>query len=278
MRYKIIGDSCLDLTKEMRKDPCYSMIPLTLMVGERHFVDDETFDQKEFIKVVKEYPECPKSACPSPEMFKEAYCCEEENVFVITLSAALSGSYNSAVLAKSLYEEEDGKKNILVLDSKSASSGQLNIAMYIRELCDQGLEFDEICEKAAAYRDRMNTYFVLESLDTLKKNGRLTGLQAFFATKLNIKPVMGADNGTIIKLDQARGIQKALQRMAEIAVKEAGTTKDKRLVIAHCNAPERAQFMKEKLCSMAEFKEVVITDTCGVSTVYASDGGVILAL
>lgn len=161
MRYKIIGDSCLDLTKEMRKDPCYSMIPLTLMVGERHFVDDETFDQKEFIKVVKEYPECPKSACPSPEMFKEAYCCEEENVFVITLSAALSGSYNSAVLAKSLYEEEYGKKNILVLDSKSASSGQLNIAMYIRELCDQGLEFDEICEKAAAYRDRMNTYFVL---------------------------------------------------------------------------------------------------------------------
>ncbi len=278
MRYKIIGDSCLDLTKEMRKDPCYSMIPLTLMVGERHFVDDETFDQKEFIKVVKEYPECPKSACPSPEMFKEAYCCEEENVFVITLSAALSGSYNSAVLAKSLYEEEYGKKNILVLDSKSASSGQLNIAMYIRELCDQGLEFDEICEKAAACRDRMNTYFVLESLDTLKKNGRLTGLQAFFATKLNIKPVMGADNGTIIKLDQARGIQKALQRMAEIAGKEAGTTKDKRLVIAHCNAPERAQFMKEKLCSMAEFKEVVITDTCGVSTVYASDGGVILAL
>lgn len=278
MRYKIIGDSCLDLTKEMRKDPCYSTIPLTLMVGERHFVDDETFDQKEFIKVVNEYPECPKSACPSPEMFKEAYCCEEENVFVITLSAALSGSYNSAVLAKSLYEEEYGKKNILVLDSKSASSGQLNIAMYIRELCDQGLEFDEICEKAAAYRDRMNTYFVLESLDTLKKNGRLTGLQAFFATKLNIKPVMGADNGTIIKLDQARGIQKALQRMAEIAVKEAGTTKDKRLVIAHCNAPERAQFMKEKLCSMAEFKEVVITDTCGVSTVYASDGGVILAL
>ena len=278
MRYKIIGDSCLDLTKEMRKDPCYSMIPLTLMVGERHFVDDETFDQKEFIKVVKEYPDCPKSACPSPEMFKEAYCCEEENVFVITLSAALSGSYNSAVLAKSLYEEEYGKKNILVLDSKSASSGQLNIAMYIRELCDQGLEFDEICEKAAACRDRMNTYFVLESLDTLKKNGRLTGLQAFFATKLNIKPVMGADNGTIIKLDQARGIQKALQRMAEIAVKEAGTTKDKRLVIAHCNAPERAQSMKEKLCSMAEFKEVVITDTCGVSTVYASDGGVILAL
>ena len=74
-------------------------------------------------------------------------------------------------------------------------------------------------------------------------------LQAFFATALNIKKAMGADHGVIIKLDQARGIQKALQRMAEIAVKEAGTTKDKRLVIAHCNAPERAQSMTEKLCS-----------------------------
>ena len=278
LKYKIIGDSCLDLTEELKRDPHFQMIPLTLQVDDVQIVDDETFDQKRFLELVKASPNCPKTACPSPETFKQAFTCDAEDIFVITLSSHLSGSYNSAVLAKSLYEEEYGKKNILVLDSKSASSGQLNIAMYIRELCDQGLEFDEICEKAAAYRDRMNTYFVLESLDTLKKNGRLTGLQAFFATKLNIKPVMGADNGTIIKLDQARGIQKALQRMAEIAVKEAGTTKDKRLVIAHCNAPERAQFMKEKLCSMAEFKEVVITDTCGVSTVYASDGGVILAL
>ena len=278
MRYKIIGDSCLDLTKEMRKDPCYSMIPLTLMVGERHFVDDETFDQKEFIKVVKEYPECPKSACPSPEMFKEAYCCEEENVFVITLSAALSGSYNSAVLAKSLYEEEYGKKNILVLDSKSASSGQLNIAMYIRELCDQGLEFDEICEKAAAYRDRMNTYFVLESLDTLKKNGRLTGLQAFFATKLNIKPVMGADNGTIIKLDQARGMNKALQRMCDIAVKEVADAASKIAVVCHVNNPERAEYVKDELAKRVGFKKMVVTNAAGVATVYANDGGIVLAV
>ncbi|MFR8165859.1 MAG: DegV family protein [Enterocloster sp.] len=273
MRYKIIGDSCLDLTKEMRKDPCYSMIPLTLMVGERHFVDDETFDQKEFIKVVKEYPECPKSACPSPEMFKEAYCCEEENVFVITLSAALSGSYNSAVLAKSLYEEEYGKKNILVLDSKSASSGQLNIAMYIRSSVTRAWSLTRSVKRLLPTGP--DEYVFCPELDTLK---RTDALGSGIFGKLNIKPVMGADNGTIIKLDQARGIQKALQRMAEIAVKEAGTTKDKRLVIAHCNAPERAQFMKEKLCSMAEFKEVVITDTCGVSTVYASDGGVILAL
>ena len=112
MTYKIIGDSCLDLTEELKKDPHFQMIPLTLMVGDKTFIDDETFNQKEFIKIVKESPECPKTACPSPEMFKEAYRCDAENVFVITLSGPLSGSYNSAVLAKSLYEEEYGHKNI----------------------------------------------------------------------------------------------------------------------------------------------------------------------
>lgn len=278
MKYKIIGDSCLDLTKEMRKDPLYEMVPLTLMVEDKCFIDDETFDQKEFLKAVKASPECPKTACPSPEMFKEAYCCDAEDVFVITLSSKLSGSYNSAVLAKSLYEEEYGKKNILVIDSQSASCGQLNIALHIRDLYEQGLSFEEISREALAYRDRMKTYFVLESLDALRKNGRLTGLQAFFATALNIKPVMGADTGSIIKLDQARGIQKALGRLAEFAVKEGGATEEKRLIIAHCNAPERAKYMKEKLCSLAKFKDVIITDTCGVSTVYASDGGIIVAL
>ena len=89
---------------------------------------------------------------------------------------------------------------------------------------------------------------------------------------------MGAEKGTIIKLDQARGIQKALKRLADIAVQEAGTTEDKRLIIAHCNAPERAVYMKEIFCSLAKFKDIVITDTCGVSTVYASDGGIIVAL
>lgn len=278
MKYKIIGDSCLDLTEELKKDPHFQTIPLTLMVGEQTFIDDETFNQKEFIKIVAESPVGPKTACPSPEMFKEAYCCEEDNIFVITLSGPLSGSYNSAVLAKSLYEEEYGHKNICVINSESASSGELNIALHIRDLCEQGLSFEEIEAEANAYRDRMNTFFVLETLDTLKKNGRLTGLSAFIATALNIKPVMGAEKGEIIKVDQARGINKALQKMTEYVVKEGGNTEEKRLVISHVNNPERAEYVKEILCAKAKFREVVITGTAGVSTVYANDGGIIVAI
>ena len=286
MTYKIIGDSCLDLTEDMKKDPTFQMIPLTLQVGSAQVVDDETFDQKRFIEMVKACPECPKTACPSPETFKAAFEeAEAEAVFVITLSSHLSGSYNSAAVAKKLYEEEmtekgmaEQAKKVAVIDSLSASSGELNIALFIQNLCDSGLEFDEVVEKTLAYRDGMNTYFVLESLDTLRKNGRLSGLQAFFATALNIKPVMGADTGTIIKLDQARGINKALVRMCELAVKEAKNPETLRVIVAHCNNEARAQLVKEELSKRAPFKEIIVTETAGVATVYANDGGIILAL
>ena len=112
----------------------------------------------------------------------------------------------------------------------------------------------------------------------MRKNGRLTGLQAFFATTLNIKPIMAGDKGVIVKLEQARGMNKALSRMADIAVSRGGDTKNKRLIIAHCNNRDRAEQVKELLCSRASFREIVITDTAGVATVYAGDGGIIVTL
>ncbi|WP_394525415.1 DegV family protein [Lacrimispora sp. JR3] len=280
MSYKIIGDSCTDLTADLKKDPHFQIIPLVLQVGNTQIVDDDTFDQKKFLELVKNSSECPKTACPSPELYKEAFECEEDQIFVITLSEHLSGSYNSAVLGKKLYEEEHGEdgKKIAVLGSDSASSGQLNIALLVQSLCQASLPFEEIEQRARNFIKNMKTYFVLESLDTLRKNGRLTGLQAFFATALNIKPVMGSTSGVIIKLDQARGINKALIRMVEIAVKEAGDTRDKVLAIAHCNNPERAEFVKQEMRKRADFKDVIITETAGVATVYASDGGIVMSL
>lgn len=263
MTYKIIGDSCLDLTSELKRDPHFQTVPLILQVGRTTVVDDENFDQKSFIQMMKDTPECPKTACPSPEQFKEAYRCPEENVFVICLSEHLSGTYSSACLGKKLYEEEYGEKNICVLSSDSASAGELNLALYIRDLCEQSVPFQEIEKRAAAYRDDLKTYFVLESLDYLRKNGRLSGLQAFFATTLNIKPVMAGDRGVIVKVDQARGMTKALQRMCDHAVRSVEDTRERVLVIAHCNCPERARFVKEEMEKRGSFRDVVITETAG---------------
>lgn len=279
MSYKIIGDSCLDLTAEMKKDPHFQMIPLTLQVDDTYVIDDETFDQRAFLELVKNSPNSPKTACPSPEMFKEAYACDAEDIYVITLSSNLSGSYNSALLGKELYEEEYGPKNIEVIDSWSASAGELCIALFIDDLCKKGVPFAEIVEKVQEFRKHeMQTFFVLESLETLRKNGRLTGLQAFFATTLNIKPVMGADQGVIIKLSQERGINRALTRMCETAVASVPDVEKRRPVIAHCNNAARAEKVKAELLKLVPFEEIVITETAGVATVYAADGGIVIAL
>lgn len=278
MSYKIIGDSCLDLTEELWKDPRFQRVPLTLQIDDTMVIDDETFDQKAFLRMAAASPNCPKTACPSPEAFKEAYTCEEEDIYVITLSGHLSGTFNSAALGKRLYEEEHGTKNIMLIDSESASSGELNLAIEIAKMADAGMKFEEISQKILKMRDEQRTYFVIDSLEPLRKNGRLTGLQAFFATTLNIKPVMGADHGVIVKLDQARGINKGLSRMCELAVKNAGETERKRVVIAHCNHPERAEQVKKELGQHGRFSEIVVTETAGVATLYAGDGGIIVAV
>ena len=281
MSYKIFGDSCLDLTEELKKDPRFEMIPLTLQVDDHMIMDDETFDQKAFLAMVKASPNCPKTACPSPEAFKKACECDADDIYIITLSSHLSGTYNSAVLGKELYEEEHGKgkKNILVIDSESASAGELNEALAIRDMYEEGLVFSEISERILKMRDEQQTYFVIDTLEPLRKNGRLTGLQAFFATALNIKPVMGAtDQGVIIQLGQARGMQKALRLMAETITAELEHPEEKVLGLVHCNNPERAEYVKQELMKLVKVKDIIVLESSGVSTLYAAQGGIIIAV
>ena len=281
MSYKIFGDSCLDLTGELKKDPKFEMIPLTLQVDDHMIMDDETFDQKAFLAMVKASPNCPKTACPSPEAFKKACECDADDIYIITLSSHLSGTYNSAVLGKELYEEEHGKgkKNILVIDSESASAGELNEALAIRDMYEEGLVFSEISERILKMRDEQQTYFVIDTLEPLRKNGRLTGLQAFFATALNIKPVMGAtDQGVITQLGQARGMQKALRLMAETIAAELEHPEEKVLGLVHCNNPERAEYVKQELMKLVKVKDIIVLESSGVSTLYASQGGIIIAV
>ena len=278
MSFKIIGDSCLDLTAELRKDPRFQIVPLTLQVDDTMVIDDDTFDQKKFLQMVADSPNCPKSACPSPEAFKQAMECEAEDIFVITLSSHLSGCYNSAVLGKELYEEEHGPKNILVIDSEGASSSQVNLALKILDLYEEGLGFEEVCRQILKLRDEQDVYFVLDSLETLRKNGRLTGLQAFFATTLNIKPIKDGKKGVIVKLDQVRGLNKALSRMCDIAVRDKTDLEQKRVIIAHCNCPERALQVKAEMEKRGSYKDIVITETAGVATLYAGDGGIVMEI
>lgn len=282
MKFKIVADSCCDFDENGKKLDNIQIVPLTLHVGDTDIIDDETFDQLDFIKRVAQNPESPKSSCPSPGTYMEAYEGDYDCVFVVTLSGNLSGSWNSAEVGKKMYFEEhpDDKKKIHVFDSCSASAGEGRIATYIHELANtEGETFESIVEKVNAYKFEMKTFFVIETLETLRKNGRLTGLQAIVATVLNIKPVMSAtDEGVIIKLDQARGIEKALKKLARIIADTIRNPQDKVLTITHCNCPDRAKWVKKQIEALVRFKDITIGETRGVATMYANDGGIIISV
>lgn len=278
MKYKIVVDSCCELPEEYSRDERFQFIPLGLEVGDYQIQDDESFDQAEFLAQVAVCPKCPKSSCPSPEKYMEAYRTEAENVFVITLSAQLSGSYNSAVLGKNLYHEQYGDKNIFILDSESASCGETQYALKAMELREKGLSFEETVKELEAFREEMKTYFILDNLETLRKNGRLTGVKAMVVSTLNIKPIMYGDHGVIKQKSQSVGMKKAIVKLTDIMVSEVPDMKDRTLMISHCNCPDRAAFVKKELLAKTQVKDILVMDTAGISSMYANDGGIIVTI
>lgn len=279
MSFHIVADSCCELTADMKKRENIEIAPLTLEVGGESIMDDETFDQKYFLKRVAECPECPKSACPSPDYFRKSFLNGAERCYAVTLSAQLSGSYNSAVLGANLAQEENEDLKIHVFNSRSASIGETLIVKKIVECEEAGMSFERVVETVELYISTQHTYFVLENLETLRKNGRLSKTKALVASALKIKPVMGATSeGDIVQLDQARGINKALMKMVDAIVNDAQHVENKTLAISHCNCPERAEMVKEALLERLAVQDVFVLDTQGVSSMYANDGGIIIAL
>lgn len=279
MSYKIIVDSCGELTDEMKASGKFETASLAIDVDDYHIIDDETFDQLDFLKKVADSPNCPKSSCPSPETYMQGYCCEAERVYVVTLSAQLSGSYNSAVLGKNLYEEEYGKKDIHVFNSCSASIGETMIARKVVECEAAGMEFEQIVDTVEAYIKEQRTCFVLENLETLRKNGRLTGVKSIAASVLNIKPVMAATPiGEICQRGQARGVNKALQKMIDFLLEDLDQLDKRAYGISHCNCPDRAEYVKKLLMERTGTDDITIVDMRGISSMYANDGGIIVVV
>ena len=279
MKYKIVVDSCCELPENLKNDEKFESVPLVLTVEGEDIIDDATFDQASFLKKVADSPNCPKSSCPSPERYMKTYECDAERIYVVTLSAELSGSYNSAVLGKNLFQEEYPEVNVHVFNSRSASIGETLIALKIVECEEAGLPFEETVAVVEKYIEKQHTFFVLENLETLRKNGRLGLVKGLVASALKIKPVMGStDEGTICQLGQTRGMNKALVKMVDFIIQKTTDSENKVLAISHCNCPERAEILKEAILERMKLKDIIILDTRGVSSMYANDGGVIVAV
>ncbi len=284
--YRIVVDSCGELTPEMKADrEHFATVPLTLNVGPEEIIDDENFNQEYLLASMKACPTAPHSACPSPAVYMDRLLEEDaDNYYAVTLSSQLSGSYNSAVLAGNLmredWEDDDVEgKNYHVFNSRSASIGETLIAQKIAECEEAGLSFDQVVSTVETYIETQHTYFLLESLDMLEKAGRLGHVAAKLINTLNIKPVMGSTpEGNIQRLGQARGMNAAIQKMVDCMRAEVEFPDERVLMISHCAAPERAAILKEKVLASGTFKDVVILDTHGVSSMYAGPGGLIMVV
>ena len=277
MKYKIIADSCCDLTAEMKSELNVSLVPLHLMLEDKEFIDDENLSILEYIEEMKKAPTAPRTACPSPEDFIKHFAGDEDNIFIVTLSQELSGTYNSAKVARDIYLENHDK-NIYVFNSRSASVGETLIALKIAELAEAGKDFQEIIIEVERYIDSMETLFLLQSLSHLAKAGRLKSYVAVLASLLAIKPIMGSTkSGTIRLVHKVRGYKKAFLKLIDTIGEEVKDFKDRILGIAHCNCYERAMDLKEKIAVKYNFKKIFIVPMSGLSSTYADDGGIVIA-
>lgn len=277
MSYSVVVDSCCDLTAAMRSGGVFKIVPLTIHVGDRSFVDNENLCQKELLNAMVSCPEAPHTSCPSPADYLDVFQASEGDIYVVTLSALLSGSHNSARQAAEIFHEDHPERNVYVFNSCSASAGEVLLALKIDELAASKLTFDEVVKHGDAFVAEMNTLFILETLDNLKKNGRLTKTQAALTGTLKIKLLMGATpEGEICKRGQALSIKQGLGKLVHMMSndeKHPGKT----LCIAHCNCLARAEELRMQVLKHCDFKNVIICDTHGISTVYANDGGIICA-
>lgn len=281
MSIQIIIDSCCDVTPALRRAMRFEVAPLTVRVGQQNFRDDETLSVPALLQAMKACKDPATSACPSPEEYASLMRRAGQSV-VVTLSSRLSGSYNAAMVARDMVLEEFPEKRIHVFDSKSASAGELRVALLLRQYIDGGMEFDELVEKVTQFISGMKTFFVLEDLSNLVKNGRISKAAGLMGTMLSIRPIMGENGqGEIIQLDKVRGTQTAMRRLVEIVAAHANQfpRATLTLVLSYCNCPQRAAELKEKLlAASAALKEVILVPACGISTIYANDGGVVLAV
>ncbi|MDL2205623.1 DegV family protein [Eubacteriales bacterium OttesenSCG-928-N13] len=274
--FRIIVDSCCDLTRELKARLGATSIPLTMRLGQQEFVDDDTLQIDHFMQAMKACAEKVGSASPAPLTYQQAMI-KAGCSFVVTLSSKLSGSFASAMLGKTMALKE-GASDTHVFDSKSASAGETLIAIKLHELIANGLGKDQIIESVSQFIDNMKTYFVLESYDNLYKNGRLGKVAIKIINLLGIKLIMGDDgNGSIAAYAKVRSEKQMLAKLLAFIEESGKKITGERIVISHCDNPGLAQRLADAIDQRFDFSEIQIVPTGGLSSLYADDKGVVMA-
>lgn len=276
---RIVADSCCDLTPELMD--CTAIAPLTITIDGTDYVDDGSVDIPSYLAAMKASRQCARSACPSPERYAELIGQTSDDCFVLTLSSKLSGSYNAAALGAQLAQEANPNRRVHVFDSESACAGETYLALMLRDLIRAGQSFEEIVSQTQEKIRSLHTLFVLDSLENLVKNGRVSRAVGLIAGVLSIRLVMSDDGtGGIRQLSKARGTKGALSQMVDVCRQHTQGLAEgsQRLVLSYCNCLERAKAVRQMIRERCPaIGEIVMAPTSALSSMYAYDGGVVIA-
>ena len=276
MEWKIVVDTACDFREIPNKaeNVIYERVPFSLQIEDKVFVDTLDLDIDKMMEEMQASSEAARSACPSPEAYLAAYR-GEKNVIVLTLTGAMSGSYNSAVIGEKMLKEENKDVNIHIIDTLSAGGENDLYLLKINELIKEGLSFDEVVSEMKKYQENSKLIFVLEKVDNLVKNGRLNKLAATVVGLLNMRMVGEASNeGTLHLLHKVRGEKKAVSSIVDEMIK-AGY-KGGRVVATHRNNENICKKIEEKLKDKFSDIEFIIVPTSGICSFYGEEGGMLL--
>lgn len=271
-KIKIIADSSADLRTLDGVD--FAAAPLKIITAEKEYVDDTSLDAEQMATELHSYKGKSSTSCPNSADWLEAFG-DAELIFCVTITATLSGSYNSAMLAKREYEEAHPDRRVFVLNSLTAGPEIALIIEEVRRLVLEEKEFDEICAAAEKYTESTGLLFVLESLKNLANNGRVSPIVAKMAGILGIRLVgKASDRGDLEPLGKCRGERKALDCVMS-KLQELGYAGGK-VRIAHCLGEGIATELANRIREKFPAADLLLYKCGGLCSFYAEKGGFLI--
>ena len=272
MKHKLIMDSSGDVQAFAGMD--YACAPLKILAGSREFVDDTSLDVGEMVSYLREYKGKASTSCPGVGEYLEAFG-DAENVYCITITSNLSGSYNAAAVAAKTYQEQHPDRNIHVFDSLSTGPEMLLLAEKIRELADAGQPFEEIVRQGKEYLLTTRLMFSLESLHNLANNGRVPPAVAKVAGILGIRLLgRASEEGTLQPTGKARGEKKVGPELFKHLVSMG--YKGGKVRIHHCFNPSAAESLRQLIREEFPAADISLGTTGGLCSFYAEQGGMLV--
>lgn len=275
-KIKIISDSSCDLNKEITEKYSIEIVPLNVSFGDDMYIDGE-LDKKEFYRKMSASKELPKTSCPSPERFLKSYE-GDEDVIVLTIASKLSGTYSTALLAKTMYEEKNPNKKIAVIDTETGSVAQGILAIKASEMAKEGKSFDEIVETLEKIKKDIVFYGSLETLENAIKGGRINPLAGKIINALNFKVIIKVGDGEVKPIDKARGDKNSIKKLIDKICYSIGKDEKKSLALVHANCLEKANKAKDMILENHDFENVIIEEVGAVIGTYSSEGAILIAV